>query len=113
MLEDALPEADLVLAASLFHDWPAPTCRILAQRFADALRPGGELWVHDAFLNDSLDGPLAVTDYSTQLFYFTKGRCYSRAEYRDWMRQAGLIPANGSPPTLMDYSLISARKGPC
>lgn len=110
MLTDALPQADILLAASLFHDWPTPTCQMLAHRFAQALRPGGELWVHDAFLNDTLDGPLAVTDYSAQLFWGTKGRCYSRAEYRSWFVQAGLTPAPDAIPTLMDYGLIRARK---
>jgi hypothetical protein len=110
MLEDELPRADLLLAASLFHDWPTETCERLARRFADALNAGGELWVHDAFLDDSLDGPLAVTDYSAQLFWVTKGRAYSRAEYRGWLKEAGLVPTGTSPATSLDYALISARK---
>jgi hypothetical protein len=110
MLTDELPQTDLLLAASLFHDWPTPTCQMLAQRFANALRPGGELWVHDAFLNDELDGPLAVTDYSAQLFWNTKGRAYSRAEYRRWFTEAGLTPTDDAIPTQMDYGLIWARK---
>lgn len=109
-LQDELPRADLLLAASLFHDWPVETCELLARRFAEALQPGGELWVHDAFLDDSLDGPLAVTDYSAQLFWVTKGRAYSRAEYRGWLKAAGLVPSDTSPPTSLDYALISARK---
>ena len=110
MLEDSLPRADVVLAASLFHDWPAQTCVILARRFARALNPGGTLWAHDAFLDDTMDGPLAVTDYSAQLFWVTKGRCYSRREYRDWFTKAGLMSGKKEIPTAMDYSLISARK---
>jgi hypothetical protein len=110
MLCDELPRADMILAASLFHDWPAKTCAVLAKRFADALNPGGELWVHDAFLHDTLDGPLAVTDYSAQLFWITKGRAYSRQEYRNWFTQAGLTPTVQQIPTLLDYSLIAAQK---
>ena len=110
MLTDELPQTDILLAASLFHDWPTPTCQMLTNRFAAALRPGGELWVHDAFLNDTLDGPLAVTDYSAQLFWGTKGRCYSRAEYRNWFVQAGLKPTAENIPTQMDYGLIWAKK---
>ena len=110
MLTDELPQTDLLLAASLFHDWPTETCRQLAQRFADALKPGGQLWIHDAFLNDELDGPLAVTDYSAQLFWVTKGRAYSRQEYRNWMHEAGLMPSPESLPTQMDYGLIWATK---
>ncbi len=110
MLTDALPETDILLAASLFHDWPVPTCTLLAHRFAACLRAGGELWVHDAFLNDTLDGPLPVTDYSAQLFWNTKGRCYSRAEYRKWLIDAGLTPMPDAMPTQMDYGLIWAKK---
>lgn len=110
MLTDELPQTDILLAASLFHDWPTPTCQSLAHRFASALRAGGELWVHDAFLNDTLDGPLPVTDYSAQLFWGTKGRCYSRAEYRGWLTKAGLTPTSENIPTQMDYGLIWATK---
>lgn len=110
MLTDTLPKTDLLLAASLFHDWPESTCRRLAKRFAEALHPGGELWVHDAFLNDSLDGPLAVTDYSAMLFLHTKGRAYSRKEYAAWLKEAGLEVKELYTPTLMEYGLISASK---
>jgi len=110
MLTDDLPKADVLLAASLFHDWPAETCEMLAKKFAKAIKPGGELWIHDAFLNDTLDGPLAVTDYSAMLFLGTKGRAYSRKEYRSWLLQAGLVPSSENIPTLMDYGLISATK---
>ncbi|RAK02374.1 O-methyltransferase [Larkinella arboricola] len=110
MLTDELPETDILLAASLFHDWPTETCQMLANRFAAAIRPGGELWVHDAFLNDALDGPLPVTDYSAQLFWGTKGRCYSRKEYRQWFAQAGLQPTEEDISTQMDYGLIWSKK---
>jgi hypothetical protein len=110
MLADKLPAADVVLAASLFHDWAADTCILLANKFAAALKPGGELWVHDAFLNDTLDGPIAVTDYSAMLFLGTKGRAYSRKEFRNWFAGAGLVPSVENIPTLMDYGLISAFK---
>ena len=110
MLTDELPKADVLLAASVFHDWPTETCERLAHKFAKALKPGGELWVHDAFLHDTLDGPIAVTDYSAMLFLGTKGRAYSRKEYRSWFTKAGLTPTQGEIPTLMDYGLISAVK---
>ncbi|MBO0931582.1 methyltransferase [Fibrella aquatilis] len=110
MLTDPLPPTDLLLAGSLFHDWPTDTCQALARRFAAALRSDGDIWVHDTFLNDTLDGSLAATDYSAQLFWVTKGRCYSRAEHHRWFTDAGLIPLPDVIPTLLDYGLIHARK---
>lgn len=110
MFTDDLPKSDILLAASLFHDWPEKTCESLTQTFANALNPGGELWIHEAFLSDTLDGPLAVTDYSAMLFLGTKGRAYSRQEYNTWLSRAGLTPSTSIIPTLMDYGLISATK---
>lgn len=110
MLTDDLPHANILLAASVFHDWPIETCKVLARKMAAVLHPGDEIWIHDAFLNDSLDGPLAVTDYSAMLFLGTKGRAYSRKEYRTWFEQAGLFSSSENIPTLMDYGLIWAVK---
>ncbi|MGI8635608.1 MAG: methyltransferase, partial [Segetibacter sp.] len=110
MLTDKLLEVDIILAASVFHDWPAEACERLALKFAGALKPGGEASIHDAFLHDALDGPLAVTDYSAMLFLGTKGRAYSRKEYRTWLSKAGLLQDSREIPTLMDYGLISAKK---
>ncbi|MDJ1471781.1 methyltransferase [Xanthocytophaga flava] len=110
MLTDPLPQTDFLLAASLFHDWPEDICQSLAQKFANALRPNGEIWIHDAFLDDTLDGPLAVTDYSAMLFLGTKGRAYSRKEYRQWFSASGLVNVQEEIPTLLDYGLIHARK---
>lgn len=110
MLTEDFPRADLILAASMFHDWPDDTCEMLANKISKALLPGGEAWIHDAFLNDTMDGPLAVTDYSAMLFLATRGRCYSRAEMRRWLAKAGLINTDLIVPTLLDYSLINAKK---
>ena len=110
MLTDELPAADVLLAASLFHDWSTETCKILARKFAGSINPGGELWIHEAFLNDTFDGPIAVTDYSAMLFTGTKGRAYSRQEYRSWLAEEGLLISPDNIPTLMDYGLIFALK---
>jgi hypothetical protein len=111
MLTDELPRADVVLAFSLFHDWPGETCEKLAGRFAGALNPAGTLWVHDEFLDDTLDGPLDAALYGAQLFWITKGRIYSRAEHRAWFAAAGLTPLDVRAPTALNYSLIAAGKG--
>jgi hypothetical protein len=110
MLVDPIPAADVLLSFSLLHDWPAPTCALLARRFAEALNPGGEIWIHDEFLDDSLDGPLHAALYSAQLFWVTEGRIYSRGEHAEWLQAAGLVPSATREATALNYSLISARK---
>jgi hypothetical protein len=61
-------------------------------------------------LNDALDGPLAIACYSAQLFTLTEGRAYSAAEYRSWLRAAGLDPGE-FVPTLAHCHIVSAAKG--
>ncbi|MCM8530088.1 MAG: hypothetical protein NE330_02915 [Lentisphaeraceae bacterium] len=109
MMTDELPSADIVLTASIFHDWPEETCIRLIKKFSEALNEEGEFWIHDAFLDDDFSGPKCVADYSAKLFKVTKGRCYSREEHFSWLNQAGLHP-DKQVDTALDYSLISARK---
>jgi SAM-dependent methyltransferase len=90
MFVDALPEADLILLSNVLHDWDVPDCRRLVGRCAAVLPPGGKLVVHDTFLHDELDGPLAVALYSAALFSLTEGRAYSAAECATWLREVGL-----------------------
>ena len=92
MFADAAPPADVVLLSNVLHDWDVPECRVSISRCAAALPPGGRLLIHDVFLNDALDGPLPIALYSAALFCLTEGRAYSAAEYRGWLKEAGLTP---------------------
>ena len=92
MFADAAPPADVVLLSNVLHDWDVPECQNLISRCAAALPRGGRLLIHDVFLNDALDGPLPIALYSAALFCVTEGRAYSAAEYRGWLKEAGLTP---------------------
>jgi hypothetical protein len=67
------------------------------------------LLIHDAFLNDSLDGPLPIALYSAALFCVTEGRAYSGQEYRTWLGEAGLV-AGEIIPTLVHCGVLPAVK---
>ncbi len=109
MFADAVPEADLILLSNVLHDWDVPECRFLLGRFAQTLRPGGRLVIHDVFLNDDLDGPLPVALYSAALFAVTEGRAYSAAEYREWLIDAKLKPLEPIP-TLVHCGALQGVK---
>lgn len=110
MFVDPLPaDCDVVLLSNVLHDWDVPECRQLVQRCADALPGGGRLLIHDVFLNDALDGPLAIALYSAALFTFTEGRAYSVAEYRHWLRDVGLTPEDVTP-TLIHCGVLAGKK---
>jgi len=112
MFADPLPDGcDAVLLSNVLHDWDEPACDRLIKRCADAVKPGGRLLIHDAFLNDSLDGPLAIALYSAALFAATEGRAYSAAEYRGWLTAAGLV-SGSITPTLVHCGVLAAVKSP-
>lgn len=113
MFLDPLPPADTILLSNVLHDWDVPECRRLIQRCAGALQeaaqagPAGRLLIHDVFLHDNLDGPLAIALYSAALFSLTEGRAYSAAEYRGWLAEAGLRAA-APVPTAVHCGVITA-----
>jgi SAM-dependent methyltransferase len=111
MFADPLPAGvDVVLLSNILHDWDVPECRVLLKRCGDALPPGGRVLIHDVFLDDDLGGPLPVALYSTALFTLTEGRAYSAAEYRGWLREAGLTPADQVVPTLVHCGVLEGHK---
>ncbi|MGH7138132.1 MAG: methyltransferase, partial [Pirellulales bacterium] len=110
MFVDPVPEgADCILLSNVLHDWDVPECRKLVRRCAAALPSGGRLLIHDVFLDDAHDGPLAVALYSAALFSITEGRAYSAAEYREWLLAAGLQP-QPIVPTLIHCGALEGRK---
>lgn len=110
MFADPIPPGcDRMLLSNILHDWDVPECHKLVTRFAMALPPGGQLLIHDVFLNDSLDGPLPVALYSAALFNITEGRAYSAAEYRAMLTSAGLKPRN-VVPTAVNCGVLAGMK---
>ena len=90
MFEDPLPRRIWSSCRTSSTIGTRPASARLVRRCAGAVRPGGRLVVHDAFLRDELDGPLSIALYSAGLFCRTEGRAYSAAEHAAWLRAAGL-----------------------
>jgi hypothetical protein len=110
MFVDPVPTGcDVMLLSNILHDWDVPECRTIVSRLAGALPTKGRLLIHDAFLNDALDGPLPVALYSANLFCLTEGRNYSVAEHHEWLSEAGLT-TGPVLPTLIHCSLLFATK---
>ena len=110
MFADPVPTGyDVILLSNILHDWDVPECRKLVGRCATALPTGGRLLIHDVYLNDTLDGPLAVALYAAALFRLTEGRAYSAREYRAWMVEAGLTTGE-IVPTLVHCGALAGVK---
>jgi hypothetical protein len=78
-----------VRAGDMLHDWGVPEVRRLVAASFEALKPGGMLIIHDAFINADKTGPLPVAAYSALLMHSTQGKCYSTAEYEGFLGEAG------------------------
>lgn len=110
MFADPVPAGcDVMLLSNILHDWDIPECQRLLDRCAGALPKGGQLLIHDVFLNDEMDGPLPIALYSTALFVITEGRAYSAAEYRQMLKQADLEPGE-IVSTLVHCAVLPAKK---
>ena len=101
--------AEAFLFSNIFHDWDVPECQMLMQKYTDALPRNGQLIVHDVFMNDTMDGPLAIALYSTALFTLTEGRAYSSAEYQSWMQACGLKVGH-KIETMVHCGILTGRK---
>lgn len=110
MFTDPVPTgADTILLSNILHDWDVPECRAILGRLVEALKSGGQLLIHDVFLDDDLGGPLPIALYSAALFSMTEGRAYSAAEYRSWMESVGLRTGEAQA-TLIHCGVLTGTK---
>lgn len=110
LFEGELPAGfDVHLISNVLHDWDEPVVREILAKSARALPIGGRVIVHDCHLNPQKTGPLPVANYSALLMHSTEGRCYSVAEIRGWLQEAG-FDFVAHEPTAADRSYILAER---
>jgi 3-hydroxy-5-methyl-1-naphthoate 3-O-methyltransferase len=110
MFKDPLPcDSDVHLYSNVLHDWGVPEVRQLVAASFKALRPGGLLIVHDAFINADKTGPLPVAAYSALLMHSTQGKCYSTVEYEELLGEAGFREFQFCA-TAADRGALTAKK---
>jgi SAM-dependent methyltransferase len=102
-------DCDAHLFSNVLHDWDFPEVRQLLAASFRALRAGGRLIIHDAFINAAKNGPLPVAKYSALLMHSTRGKCYSTAEYEAVASEAGFRDFNYQP-TAADRGVMTAHK---
>ncbi|MEQ1862762.1 MAG: methyltransferase [Chthoniobacteraceae bacterium] len=101
---------DVHLISNVLHDWDEPLVRDLLAKSHAALPPGGMLLVHDAYINAEKTGPLHIAEYSALLMNITEGKCYSLAEMRSFLGEAGFDWVDHLP-TAVGRSVIVAQRG--
>jgi hypothetical protein len=89
---ESIPEGyDVHLLSNTLHDWSIESNRTIVSNSFKSLSSGGCIIVFDAHLNDDLNGPLSVAEYSCLLMHSTEGRCYSKMEIRELLKSVGFV----------------------
>jgi len=110
MFREPWPQGfDGVLLSNILHDWDLPTCRTLTSRAFEALQGGGRIFIHEALLNDSRDGPPTTAAFSLQMLLSTRGQQFTFAELASMLQAAGFVNVQHLS-THPYFSVISASK---
>ena len=110
MMSQPLPRGhDLHLYSNVLHDWDVPIVQELLARSFEALPSGGQLLIHDAFLNRDKSGPLHVAEYSVMLMHATQGRCYGVGEMENWLQATGFTQCQELPGGAARSGLIATK----
>jgi acetylserotonin N-methyltransferase len=110
MFRDAWPEGyDGLLFSNIFHDWDYSTCRTLAARAFQALEPGGRIFLHEALLDDTRDGPLTTAAFSIQMLIGTRGQQFTLADLAGILQGAGFVDVQHAS-THAYFSVVSATR---
>jgi 3-hydroxy-5-methyl-1-naphthoate 3-O-methyltransferase len=111
MLTEPLPQGyDVHLWSNVLHDWDVPIVIQLLQASALALPVGGDIVIHDAFLNADKTGPLPIAGYSVLLMHVTQGRCFSVREMATWLMEAGFSEPHEVPSAIGRSALVARKR---
>jgi hypothetical protein len=111
MFDDPWPTGfTMHLLSNVVHDWGIPKVRELFAKSAAALESGARIVIHDAHIEDTDDGPLAVAAYSALLMNITEGRCYRFGEMREWLDEAGFAVERVGPTGLARTYICAVRR---
>ncbi len=110
MFREAWPTGyDALFFSNVFHDWSDETCLDLARKAYAVLPSGGRIMLHEALINDNLDGPATPASFSLLMLYGTQGRQFTLPEFSALLGEAGFVDCEASA-TCGYYSLVIARK---
>ncbi len=113
MTAGALADAhDAAVLRNVLQVLAAEAAQRLLANVGHSLRPGGEIFIVGAVLDDDGAGPPGVL--ALNLFFlnaFPDGEAYTEAEHRLWLKAAGFTDIVRTPlRTGLDHSLITARR---
>lgn len=107
---DAFPQgADGILFSNIFHDWSLEKAYFLIKKAYDILPSGGKIFVHEMFLNEEKNGPLATATFNLLMYINFKSQQYTAKELFTLLQEAG-FKNQKIVKTHSYYSVIEAEK---
>lgn len=91
-LKDPVPGGyDVAWLSQILHAEGPEGCRTILAKAAEALVPGGLLFVHEFMLDDDTDGPEFAALFSLNMLLGTdRGQAYGQGQIRRMMEEAGV-----------------------
>jgi len=110
MFKGSLPGGyDVHLISNVLHDWDFGKIKHILESSFNVLDPGGIVIIHDAHINESKNGPVSVAEYSVILMFLSEGKCYSTAELKSLLEEAGFVSIKYKT-TILNRSIITGIK---
>ncbi len=82
---------DVAWLSHILHGEGPEMCRSLVRKAAEALEPGGLIFIHEFILDDNLAGPLRPALFSLNMLVGTQeGRSYSAGQLREMLEAVGV-----------------------
>jgi predicted O-methyltransferase YrrM len=103
------PNYDIHFISHVLHDWDIKEVKTVLKNSFENLAPGGKLIIHDAHINRTKTGPISIAEYSVLLMFLSEGKCYSIAEMKHILEEAGFRNVQYKP-TVLNRSIITADK---
>ncbi len=103
---------DAALISGVLHREQPPQVQAMFANVAQALSPGGVLYLSDVMLDDDRTGPLFGTMFALNMRVLAHdGRCHSVAEQTAWLNDAGFdVTDTFRLPAPIHYTVIRAEK---
>jgi len=102
---------DFIWISQILHSHTEDQCRLIIDKSAKALNPGGQMVIQDFFLNDDLISPPEAALFSVHMLAVTPGgRAYTHRETAALMESVGLTTPVHKPTSPQTSILIGRKK---
>ncbi|MGQ9689548.1 MAG: methyltransferase [Desulfobaccales bacterium] len=103
---------DFIWISQILHSHTEEQCRLIIDKSAQALSPGGQMVIQDFFLNDDRTSPLEAALFSVHMLAVTPGgRAYTHREAAAMMAAAGLENLTHRVTSPQTSIVIGRKKG--